>query len=210
MKSVVEPVVEEEKVKTKAPSRKRIPARSDDTEEASSSALLRAEDAVLPVEPQSGGRVPKKGARSDKRKRAQDAPSGDNLDSDGVDAAQAGKQHHEKAEEDGKDEYGKGEPFDRLQFGYSPAIAAEAVAFHQQHPASQWVADRSQRWRSLFVQRHRLSASEFNCEPISSLFKLKAHWRAQSTFQMASGANTNIDMHEAEEFLASLTNTTAV
>lgn len=46
------------------------------------------------------------------------------------------------------DEYGKGHPSDRLVFGYSPAVTAEAVAFHSQFSPQQWRKARKDNFRT--------------------------------------------------------------
>ena len=45
------------------------------------------------------------------------------------------------------DDYGRGAPTDRLVYGYSPAIVAEAVAFHSQYAAADWRRARKQHFR---------------------------------------------------------------
>lgn len=83
--------------------------------------------------------------------------------------------------EEDKDEYGRGCPTDRLQFGYSPAVADEAVTFHSCISAANWVAQRKKNGRHVFVKKQRLAVP--NNEPFSSVLKLQRHWNKVETFQ---------------------------
>ncbi|CAJ1029192.1 hypothetical protein, conserved [Leishmania lindenbergi] len=85
------------------------------------------------------------------------------------------------ASENSVDTYGNGSPTDRLQFGYSPSIAAEAVAFHARFAKEAWVAARKRNGRVVFVKRQKLDAT--NCEPITSILKLQSHWKQLNAFQ---------------------------
>lgn len=79
------------------------------------------------------------------------------------------------------DVYGKGSPADRLQFGYSPAVAEEAVAFHSRITAESWLRERRRSGRIAFVKHEKLP--RMNLEPIHSVLKLKNHWSKVSQFQ---------------------------
>lgn len=82
---------------------------------------------------------------------------------------------------DSADEYGKGAPTDRLQFGYAPAIAEEAMCFHTRIPASKWVQDRVRIGKLVFKNHQKNPVPHF--EPISSALKLRDHWKKQSVLQ---------------------------
>ncbi|KEG14787.1 hypothetical protein DQ04_00311230 [Trypanosoma grayi] len=99
------------------------------------------------------------------------------------------------------DEYGKGSPTDRLQFGYAPAIAAEAVAFHTAIPAKKWVADRRSQGRITFVKKQKLTRP--NCEPMTSLLKLKEHWRSTAQF-VAEVRGGDVGQDTADDLLEML------
>lgn len=92
--------------------------------------------------------------------------------------------HGSSRQEGEADTYGNGAPTDRLQFGYSPAVAEEAVAFHSQFTAEEWVRRRREACRAVFVEKKERRLS---CEPITSQLKLKQHWRNLSQF--------NADIH---------------
>ncbi|KAG5500622.1 hypothetical protein JKF63_03718 [Porcisia hertigi] len=79
------------------------------------------------------------------------------------------------------DTYGNGSPTDRLQFGYSPSITAEAVAFHARFTKDAWVAARRRNGRVVFVKKQRLELT--NCEPVTSILKLQSHWKQTNAFQ---------------------------
>ncbi|KAG5474534.1 hypothetical protein LSCM1_03321 [Leishmania martiniquensis] len=83
--------------------------------------------------------------------------------------------------ENSVDTYGNGSPTDRLQFGYSPSVAAEAIAFHARFTKDAWVAARKCNARIVFVKKQKLDST--NCEPISSVLKLQSHWRRTNAFQ---------------------------
>ena len=99
--------------------------------------------------------------------------------------------------DDDIDTYGKGEAFDRLQFGYSPAVAAEAVAFHSMTSTSKWIKRRKENYKAAILKKQKLSALHF--EPITSMFALKEHWRQVAEFQTNSKQAVNPD--DAEAFL---------
>lgn len=82
---------------------------------------------------------------------------------------------------DSVDEYGKGSPTDRLQFGYAPTIAEEAVCFHARVPASEWIQDRKRIGKIVFAKHQKNPVMHF--EPISSALKLRDHWKKQSVIQ---------------------------
>lgn len=79
------------------------------------------------------------------------------------------------------DTYGNGSPTDRLQFGYSPAVAAEAVAFHARFATSDWVAARRRNLQLTLVKKQKLT--QLNCEPVTSILKLQRHWKQINAFQ---------------------------
>jgi hypothetical protein len=79
------------------------------------------------------------------------------------------------------DAYGNGAPTDRLQFGYSPAVTAEAVAFHSRFATDDWLAARKRNGHLAFVKKQKLST--LNCEPITSILKLQRHWKKINAFQ---------------------------
>eukprot|EP00796_Vickermania_ingenoplastis_P004608 gene4608-3322_t len=79
------------------------------------------------------------------------------------------------------DEYGKGLPTDRLQFGYAPAIAEEAVAFHRRISAADWVEARRRVGHRVFAKHQK--STRLHCEPITSVLKLRHHWNQQSLLQ---------------------------
>lgn len=83
--------------------------------------------------------------------------------------------------ENGVDAYGNGSPTDRLQFGYSPSVTAEAVAFHTRFTKDAWVAVRKRNGRLVFVKKQKLDVT--NCEPITSILKLQSHWKQMNAFQ---------------------------
>ncbi|RNF12968.1 uncharacterized protein Tco025E_06384 [Trypanosoma conorhini] len=96
------------------------------------------------------------------------------------------------------DDYGKGSPTDRLQFGYAPANAAEAVAFHSSIPAKKWVAQRRKQGRLAIVMKQKLPRP--NCEPMTSLLKLKQHWRSTAEF-VAEVRGGRVAQDSADELL---------
>ncbi|AYU80461.1 hypothetical protein conserved [Leishmania donovani] len=83
--------------------------------------------------------------------------------------------------ENSVDTYGNGSPTDRLQFGYSPSVAAEAVAFHTRFTKDAWVTARKRNGRLVFVKKQKLGVT--NCEPITSILKLQSHWKQMNAFQ---------------------------
>ncbi|GET90235.1 hypothetical protein, conserved [Leishmania tarentolae] len=85
------------------------------------------------------------------------------------------------ASENTLDTYGNGSPTDRLQFGYSPSVVAEAVAFHSRFTKDAWVTARKRNGRMVFVKKQKLKVT--NCEPITSILKLQSHWRRMNAFQ---------------------------
>ena len=99
------------------------------------------------------------------------------------------------------DSYGPGEPFDRLQFGYKPAIPAEAIAFHAATPAAKWIKRRKANYATTILKRQKLVKSHF--EPVTSMFKLKDHWKQVAEFRNKQSGK--VDFDEAEEFLKFLT-----
>ena len=96
------------------------------------------------------------------------------------------------------DEFGKGNPFDRLQFGYSPAIAAEATAFHAPFVAKDWISQRKKFYTMCIVKKQKLHKA--NCEPLVTMFKLKRHWQSLSKFDAGLKGDA-IDDDEAQQFL---------
>ena len=82
------------------------------------------------------------------------------------------------------DSYGQGCPTDRLQFGYAPAVSAEAVAFYACMSKQQWLQARKG-WWTWFVKAPQGQLTQSggpgrdapNCEPITSQFKLQHHWK---------------------------------
>ncbi|KAF8283119.1 hypothetical protein TcBrA4_0077160 [Trypanosoma cruzi] len=96
------------------------------------------------------------------------------------------------------DEYGKGSPTDRLQFGYAPAIAAEAIAFHSAIPAKKWIAERRKQTCIAIVKKQKLPRP--NCEPMTSLLKLKEHWREKAQF-VAELRGGGVGQDPADELL---------
>lgn len=100
------------------------------------------------------------------------------------------------------DAYGKGSPTDRLQFGYSPAITEEAVAFHSRTTAASWAQQRRANYHAAIVKRQRLPRA--NCEPMLSVLKLKNHWGKVSQFRSGLRGDhiTNEDADELLEMLA--------
>lgn len=104
------------------------------------------------------------------------------------------------------DAYGKGAPTDRLQFGYSPAVAAEAVAFHSRFTAETWRAARQRNGRHTFVKKQKLSP--LNCEPVTSILKLQRHWKKTNAFKSdVSGSSGSLlkaaDLDHLLDMLAS-------
>ncbi|RNF16857.1 hypothetical protein TcG_05974 [Trypanosoma cruzi] len=96
------------------------------------------------------------------------------------------------------DEYGKGSPTDRLQFGYAPAIAAEAIAIHSAIPAKKWIAERRKQTCIAIVKKQKLPRP--NCEPMTSLLKLKEHWREKAQF-VAELRGGGVGQDPADELL---------
>nr|CCC95703.1 unnamed protein product [Trypanosoma congolense IL3000] len=79
------------------------------------------------------------------------------------------------------DVYGKGSPTDRLQFGYAPSVTAEAVAYHSTIPTEVWIAARRKNYRTAIIKQKKLPRT--NCEPITSIIKLRQHWRNMDLFE---------------------------
>lgn len=96
------------------------------------------------------------------------------------------------------DVYGKGLPTDRLQFGYAPAVLEEALDYHAQYTAADWVADRRRNYRAAIVQRQKLEP--LNCEPFASVLKLKKHWESLSQFN-ADVNGGQVDMDQVDNVL---------
>ncbi|EKF38331.1 hypothetical protein MOQ_001465 [Trypanosoma cruzi marinkellei] len=96
------------------------------------------------------------------------------------------------------DEYGKGSPTDRLQFGYAPSNAAEAIAFHSAIPAKKWIAERRKQACIAIVKKQKLPRP--NCEPMTSLLKLKEHWREKAQF-VAELRGGGVGQESADELL---------
>lgn len=99
------------------------------------------------------------------------------------------------------DEYGHGSPTDRLQFGYSPSIADEAVSFHQRISPSEWVAERRRLGKLVFSKHQKLPSP--NCEPFSSCIKLRDYWKKQSKLHPGGNAvnNSAADTNRLEQLL---------
>lgn len=96
---------------------------------------------------------------------------------------------------------GKGHPFDRLQFGYSPSDNDEARAYHSQFTAQQWVKARSANYKTAIVKRQKLP--KLNCEPLTTMFKLKRYWASLNTNENNAGGNI-FDGAFAEDLLEQL------
>ncbi|CCW68560.1 unnamed protein product [Phytomonas sp. Hart1] len=96
------------------------------------------------------------------------------------------------------DIYGKGSPTDRLQFGYAPAIAEEAIAFHSRYTARKWIEARRDLGRLAFVKKQKLPKT--NCEPITSLLKLKNYWNRLEEFN-TSLRGGHFNAQEADNLL---------
>lgn len=82
------------------------------------------------------------------------------------------------------DAYGKGSPSDRLQFGYSPAIAEEAVTYHQRFSSGDWVAERRRLGR-LTIAKHQRNPAP-HCELLIPALKLREHWKNQVNLKTAN------------------------
>lgn len=103
------------------------------------------------------------------------------------------------------DAYGKGNPEDRLQFGYAPALAEEAIAFHSRISAHEWVSKRRESSRIAIKKGQKLAKP--NCEPFASMLKLKNHWSNVSQFNVdrrgecvsAEEADSLLDMLAARQ-----------
>ena len=88
---------------------------------------------------------------------------------------------------------GRGHPFDRLQFGYSPSDLDEAKAFHGNFTVQQWKVERSTNYRKAIIKQQKLV--KLNCEPLVSMFKLKRHWAALTAAKRkAEGRGYNNDI----------------
>ncbi|KPI86564.1 hypothetical protein ABL78_4387 [Leptomonas seymouri] len=98
------------------------------------------------------------------------------------------------------DSYGNGSPTDRLQFGYSPAVAAEAVAFHSRFAARDWLAARKRNARLVFAKKQKLSC--LNCEPVTSILKLQRHWKKTNAFQSeVRGGKSRLKAEDLDQLL---------
>ncbi|KAK7195042.1 hypothetical protein NESM_000427000 [Novymonas esmeraldas] len=121
-------------------------------------------------------------------------------------SSSAGESGAASASANSVDAYGTGSPTDRLQFGYSPAVAAEAVAFHARFTAEAWVAARKSAGRIAFVKKQKLEVP--HCEPITSILKLQSHWKQLNLFQSGIHGSTGSklkadDLDRLVEMLAS-------
>lgn len=98
------------------------------------------------------------------------------------------------------DDYGKGSPTDRLQFGYSPSIAEEAICFHQRFSSSQWIQERQRVGKLVFLKHQKIPA--LNCEMIIPALKLREHWKQQSTLhaEYHNGAALHLRKVDDEKF----------
>lgn len=101
------------------------------------------------------------------------------------------------SEKERADEYGKGAPTDRLQFGYSPSIAEEAVCFHQHISPTQWIEDR-QRIGKLVYSKHQKNPYP-NCELIIPALKLREHWKQQSLLQAQHHNGPALNLRKADD-----------
>ena len=102
------------------------------------------------------------------------------------------------------DAYGVGAPTDRLQFGYAPATAEEAVAFHSMFTAEAWRAERSRNYRTCVIKLQKLPTKHF--EGLDTFFKLKKHWHdvAQQNQRGRSHTSGGGGGEDAEDFLKQL------
>ncbi|EPY23691.1 hypothetical protein STCU_07549 [Strigomonas culicis] len=96
------------------------------------------------------------------------------------------------------DVYGKGAPTDRLQFGYSPSVLDEALEYHAQYAAADWVDARRRHYKTAILQQEPLVP--LNCEPFASVLKLKKHWEGLSQFNADVGAG-QVDMDHVDSVL---------
>jgi len=90
-------------------------------------------------------------------------------------------QSEQPPQEDGVvagDQYGLGHPFDRLQFGYSPAVTAEAVAFYQQFPLNEWLRKRRENFTRAIIKKQKLK----HLESLESFLSENASFRSSSRF----------------------------
>lgn len=99
-----------------------------------------------------------------------------------------------------EDDYGKGEPFDRLQFGYAPSIAIEAVTFHAATSAKKWLKQRRAAYAAACLRREPLAVPHF--EPLLSMLKLRQHWKEAAAFQASFAGQAGVD--DAASFLERL------
>lgn len=99
------------------------------------------------------------------------------------------------------DEYGKGLPTDRLQFGYAPSVTEEAVCFHSQIPASVWIADRRRLAKNIYGKRQRGSADCDHCERLTSVLKLRDYWKTQSETQGVLHRQGKTDLKSLDDLL---------
>jgi hypothetical protein len=105
------------------------------------------------------------------------------------------------------DVYGKGDPTDRLQFGYSPASIDEAIAYHGLFPTGQWVDERRRRYAIAITKRKAMHCPTL--EPIESVFKLKTHWDSAASYQKQAATHATTLADGAEDFLALLSHQNA-
>lgn len=87
------------------------------------------------------------------------------------------------------DTYGRGSPTDRLQFGYSPAHAEEAVAFHRSTSAAHWIATRRRLGNICFIKKQKLH--QLNCEPLTTMLALRKYWAQRQAYQ--TGVRKGVD-----------------
>nr|CCC53746.1 conserved hypothetical protein [Trypanosoma vivax Y486] len=100
------------------------------------------------------------------------------------------------------DEYGKGSPSDRLQFGYAPAVSAEAIAFHSTISADAWISARRKNYWKAIIKQKPLERS--NCEPLTSVLKLKKHWQNTKQFEAEVGGGNDTWRDKADDVLEEL------
>jgi hypothetical protein len=117
------------------------------------------------------------------------------------DAEEAAIAAEEAGYRDEADSYGQGQPTDRLQFGYSPAVAAEAVAFHSLTSSQRWRTERAANYRLTILKLQKLPTKNF--EPVESFFKLRKHWMLVSRGGRgrSTGEGSALGGEEAEDFL---------
>lgn len=118
-------------------------------------------------------------------------------------SSKKGSSAHDGGDVPEMDVYGMGSPTDRLQFGYSPASHDEAIRFHALYSTSAWLAARKRNGHQVFVKHEKLKPT--NCEPITTMLKLKRYWSRMQHFSdvLKEGA-TGMSVDAADAFLASL------